>query len=130
MISHDTNAQWAHRIVTLILTSALGGCGSHDGAETRSQGNPGVVSSCDPRAVDRNGHFGACAAGTSGPGGPGVPIDFTGKIETSMAISATEQAAIERANALAAARHPPSVSPIDRGFGSPPALTYGRRGQQ
>jgi hypothetical protein len=53
--------------------------------------------------------------------GPGVPIDFAGKIQASMPISPAERAAIEKANALAAARNPSSVSAIDRGFG--PAST-------
>ena len=62
----------------------------------------------------------ASAAGTSTESGPGVPADFAGQIRDSIPLTDEERAANAAGDALAAARNPPGVSPLDLGFGSVP----------
>lgn len=68
---------------------------------------------CDPERLTRDGHLPACAAGTSGPDGPGVPADTVRRAPANLALSADEAAAVARANAQSAAR---AGAAIDRGF--------------
>lgn len=103
----------SHALAVLI---DVAGCQGH---------SPEVGSvACDPKTPGVNGHLPACAAGVSTAQGPGVPTDFVGTVHSSMALSATERAAVDRANALAAQRNPASTSTIDRGFG--PAIATKR----
>ena len=97
---------------------------SSESAETAAVtvGSSGSGSgSCDRTPIDGSGTLPACAAGTPGSGGPGVPEDFAGSNETSMPITAADQAAIAAAQALDIARNPPGQDPLDRGFGRAPA---------
>jgi len=93
----------------LVAGAALVGCHA-GGAEDQG-------AACDPQVPAENGHLRACAAGTSTANRPGVPGDFAGEPHRSMATTPAERAAIARANALAAKRHPTGAASIDLGFG-------------
>ena len=102
-----TSVSLAVTAAYLAIAAASAAC---NGQATETQ-----AKACDPHTPGTNGHLGACAAGTPSENGPGVPIDFAGQVHRSMTLTASERAAVERANALAAKRAERST--IDRGFG-------------
>lgn len=90
-------------------------CGSGD--DQSSTTASAVTSAPTPNP---NGSLPASAAGTPSPSGPGVPADFAGTITDALPLTPEEIAANKAADALAAARNPPTQSPLDRGFGAVP----------
>jgi hypothetical protein len=72
--------------------------------------------------IDSDGTLPACAAGTSTDKGPGKPFDSVADMAVESP-SAEQLAAAAVADALAAARNPPTQSALDRGFPPPPPET-------
>lgn len=95
-------------ILRIILCSYTLLYGCHSGFRDISES-----STCEVR--NQSGDLTACAAGRPTATGPGVPVDFAGKTEASMPISASEHAAVERANQRTERRR--RSAPVDRGFG-------------
>jgi hypothetical protein len=111
----------ARIICVWVICSALAGCPRDENSRSGSQAVTSGVGSCDmtPIAVDPV-TLPACAAGTSGSAGPGVPFDYDKEAVPPYAPSPPEIAATAAANALAVARNPVGQSALDRGFASPP----------
>lgn len=97
----------------LLLACLHVACGSSD-----DLGESRQSVTADDEAASGSDLLPAEAAGTSTESGPGVPDDFGGTVRVSLPLTAEETAAIEKANALHAARNPDAKN-TDRGFGKP-----------
>src|SRR5439155_10378558 len=92
----------------------MAGCGDAKPTGESGSGSDGS-SDCDLTPIDDQGTLPACAEGTSGSDGPGLPVGFVGSVESSDPISPEQAAAIESAAAENAARNPVNRDPIERG---------------
>jgi hypothetical protein len=79
------------KILCALMAHVLMSCGTSGGTEP-------------PASGESSSQLPAAAAGTSTEAGPGVPDDFAGRVQDSMELTASERAAVESSNSLAAAR--------------------------
>ena len=117
---------WVGFVASAVLASCSGG--STESVETAAVTASGDGSasdsgsgSCNLAPIDDTGAMPACAAGTSGSAGPGLPQGFAGSDESSMPLSAADLAGLAADQALGLARNPPGQDPVERGFGTPPS---------
>ncbi len=94
------------------IVAGLAAFACRGGSDQRARAN-GV--SCNTMIVSRVGYRGACAAGTSTAARPGLPMDFAGRVQQAMPLSAERRAGFTAAHALAARRNAGAL--VDRGFG-------------
>jgi len=76
---------------------------------------------CDKTPIDRSGTLPACAAGRAVRGKPGVPDDYSGPINGSLVLTASDLAAQALAAQIEQSRNPAGANPVDLGFAPIPA---------
>lgn len=89
------------RVVYVVLVAFAvdgAGCGSESDQSVTPPDRSGIVDGCNLDPGANHGELPGCAAGVSGPNGPGVPADFVGQISESVPRTAAEQAGTAAAN--------------------------------
>jgi hypothetical protein len=118
------NAVWRVVVVTVILS-----CNSGPDTSTGSSSLSGEDDEWVESNASEDNALPASAAGTSSEDGPGVPEDFDGMVTATIPLTPEELQAIAAAQALHAARNPPTKSATDLGFGRKP-VAVGSAGAQ